>query len=71
MTADLAVLFLISDLPTVPAAAQPAALRLAMVNVPDDLLLSPKTQAWIAAFRYPEFGQQVWWPAGRHNSARD
>ena len=34
-------------------------------------LLAAKTQAWIAAFRYPEFDQQVWWPAGRHNSARE
>jgi len=32
-------------------------------------LLAPTTQAWIAAFRYPDFDQQVWWPAGRHNSA--
>lgn len=36
-----------------------------------DYLLAPKTQAWIAAFRYPDLNQQVWWPAGRHNSARD
>lgn len=34
-------------------------------------LLAPGTQAKIAAFRYPELGQQVWWPAGRHNSARE
>jgi tungstate transport system substrate-binding protein len=34
-------------------------------------LLSPQTQAWIRAFRYPEFGHQAWWPAGRHNSARE
>jgi len=34
-------------------------------------LLSPAVQARIAAFRYPDFDQQVWWPAGRHNSARD
>lgn len=34
-------------------------------------LLTPAIQARIAAFRYPEFKQQVWWPAGRHNSARD
>jgi len=32
-------------------------------------LLSPAVQARIAAFRYPDFDQQVWWPAGRHNSA--
>lgn len=37
----------------------------------EEFLLAPATQAWIAAFRYPEFDQQVWWPAGRHNSARD
>ena len=36
-----------------------------------DFLLSPAIQARIAAFRYPDFDQQVWWPAGRHNSARD
>jgi len=34
-------------------------------------LLSPEIQARIAAFRYPDFKQQVWWPAGRHNSARE
>ena len=34
-------------------------------------LLAPSTQARIAAFRYPELSQQVWWPAGRHNSARE
>jgi len=34
-------------------------------------LLGPAIQARIAAFRYPDFNQQVWWPAGRHNSARD
>lgn len=34
-------------------------------------LLSPAIQARIAAFRYPDFDRQVWWPAGRHNSARD
>lgn len=37
----------------------------------EDFLLAPATQAWIAAFRYRDFDQQVWWPAGRHNSARD
>jgi tungstate transport system substrate-binding protein len=36
-----------------------------------EFLLSPAIQARIAAFRYPEFNQQVWWPAGRHNSARE
>jgi tungstate transport system substrate-binding protein len=34
-------------------------------------LLTPKTQAWIRVFRYPDFNQQAWWPAGRHNSARE
>ena len=34
-------------------------------------LLAPATQAKIAAFRYPDLNQQVWWPAGRHNSARE
>jgi tungstate transport system substrate-binding protein len=34
-------------------------------------LLSPSIQARIAAFRYSDFDQQVWWPAGRHNSARE
>jgi len=34
-------------------------------------LLSPAIQARIAAFRYPDFDRQVWWPAGRHNSALD
>ena len=36
-----------------------------------DFLLSPAIQARIAAFRYPDFNQQVWWPAGRHNAARE
>lgn len=34
-------------------------------------LLTPKTQAWVEAFRYPDFPHQAWWSAGRHNSARD
>ena len=34
-------------------------------------LLSPAIQARIAAFRYPDFDRQVWWPAGRHNSSRE
>ena len=34
-------------------------------------LLAPATQARIAAFRYPGLNQQVWWPAGRQNSARE
>src|ERR1044071_5413975 len=34
-------------------------------------LLAPPTQAKIAAFRYPDLNQQVWWPAGRHNHARE
>ena len=34
-------------------------------------LLSPKTQAAIEAFRYPELPQQAWFASGRHNSARE
>jgi tungstate transport system substrate-binding protein len=34
-------------------------------------LLTPATQVRIAAFRYPDFDRQVWWPAGRHNAARE
>ena len=34
-------------------------------------LLAPATQARIAAFRYPGLNQQVWWPAGRQNSAHE
>jgi tungstate transport system substrate-binding protein len=34
-------------------------------------LLAPPIQARIAAFRYPDLNQQVWWPAGRHNNARE
>ena len=34
-------------------------------------LIAPATQAQIRAFRYPDFDQQAWWPAGRHNSARE
>ena len=37
----------------------------------ESFLLTPAVQARIAAFRYPDFAEQVWWPAGRHNSARD
>ena len=36
-----------------------------------DFLLEPSTQARIRAFRYPDFDQQAWWPAGRHNNARE
>ena len=36
-----------------------------------EFLLTPDIQARIAAFRYPDFNQQVWWPAGRHNAARE
>jgi len=32
-----------------------------------DFLLEPATQARIRAFRYPDFDQQAWWPAGRDN----
>ena len=34
-------------------------------------LIAPATQARIRAFRYPDFDQQAWWPAGRHNSAQE
>lgn len=34
-------------------------------------LIAPATQAQIRGFRYPGVDQQVWWPAGRHNSAKD
>lgn len=37
----------------------------------ENYLLAPATQARIRNFRYPGIPQQVWWPAGRHNSARD
>jgi len=36
-----------------------------------DFLIAPATQAAVRAFRYPDLDQQVWWPAGRHNSARE
>ncbi len=36
-----------------------------------DFLLAPGTQARIRAFRYPDFAYQAWWPAGRHNSAKE
>ena len=36
-----------------------------------DFLIAPETQAVVRAFRYPDLDQQVWWPAGRHNSARE
>jgi tungstate transport system substrate-binding protein len=36
-----------------------------------DFLLAPPTQAAVRAFRYPDLDQQVWWPAGRHNNARE
>ena len=34
-------------------------------------LIAPATQAKIRAFRYPDLNEQVWWPAGRHNSAHE
>jgi tungstate transport system substrate-binding protein len=37
----------------------------------EEFLLAPATQAWIRAFRYPDIPEQVWWPAGRHNNARE
>jgi tungstate transport system substrate-binding protein len=32
-------------------------------------LIAPATQVRVRTFRYPDFDQQAWWPAGRHNSA--
>jgi len=40
-------------------------------NVFQTYLIAPATQAQIRAFRYPDFDQQAWWPAGRHNNARE
>lgn len=37
----------------------------------EDYLVSPPTQARIRAFRYPGLAHQVWWPAGRHNNAKE
>lgn len=34
-------------------------------------LLAPATQAQVRAFRYPDFDQQAWWPAGRHNDSHE
>jgi tungstate transport system substrate-binding protein len=34
-------------------------------------LIAPATQAIIRAFRYPDFKSQAWWPAGRHNMAKE
>jgi tungstate transport system substrate-binding protein len=36
-----------------------------------DFLIAPATQARIRAFRYPDFDQQAWWPAGRQNNAQE
>jgi ABC-type tungstate transport system permease subunit len=36
-----------------------------------EFLLVPATQARIRAFRCPDFDQQAWWPAGRHNNAQE
>ena len=36
-----------------------------------NFLIAPATQARVRAFRYPDFAQQAWWPAGRHNSASE
>jgi len=40
-------------------------------NAFQNYLIAPATQAQIRAFRYPDFDQQAWWPAGRHNNARE
>jgi ABC-type tungstate transport system permease subunit len=34
-------------------------------------LIAPATQSRIRAFRYADFGSQAWWPAGRHNMAKE
>ena len=34
-------------------------------------LVAPATQVRVSVFRYPDFAQQAWWPAGRNNGARD
>jgi tungstate transport system substrate-binding protein len=49
----------------VPGVNASAATRL------QEYLLAPATQAAVRAFRYPDFDQQVWWPAGRHNESRE
>jgi tungstate transport system substrate-binding protein len=36
-----------------------------------NFLIAPATQSRIRAFRYPDFASQAWWPAGRHNLARE
>lgn len=46
------------------------------VNTPgaaafQNFLIAPATQARIRDFRYPDYSGQAWWPAGRHNSARE
>jgi len=40
-------------------------------NAFQNYMIAPATQAQIRAFRYPDFDQQAWWPAGRHNNARE
>ena len=50
--------------------------KIAGVNVDgaktfQEFLIAPATQARIRAFRYPDFDQQAWWPAGRHNNASE
>ena len=34
-------------------------------------LVAPATQVRVRAFRYPDFAQEAWWPAGRHNLASE
>ncbi len=48
-----------------------AGVNIVGANAFQDYLIAPATQARIRAFRYPDFAQQAWWPAGRHNSARE
>jgi hypothetical protein len=37
----------------------------------EKFLIEPAIQARIRAFRYPDFDSQPWWPAGRHNMAKE
>jgi ABC-type tungstate transport system permease subunit len=37
----------------------------------EKFLIAPATQSLIRAFRYPDFESQAWWPAGRHNMAKE
>jgi tungstate transport system substrate-binding protein len=45
-----------------------ANVNVAGVKAFQEYLLAPRTQAMIHAFRLPGIPEQIWWPAGRHNS---